>query len=81
MGVGVFNFSCCICLNAMAHYPRTFPIRSHGGIYILKNEVMVSKLKSLMISLMALQAELRGEEHKHLSDAIQNIRNAMEKLK
>jgi hypothetical protein len=42
---------------------------------------MVSKLKSLMFSLMALQAELRGEEHKHLANAIQNIRNAMEKLK
>lgn len=52
-----------------------------GGIYILKNDLMISRLKNLMISLMALQAELRGKEREYLGHAVEDIRKTMEILK
>lgn len=47
----------------------------------MKNELVVSKLKNLILSLMALQAELRGKEKELLADAILNIRKCVELLK
>lgn len=49
--------------------------------YILKNDLAVSKLKNLILSLMALQAELRGGEKEELGKAIDSLKNAVEKLK
>jgi len=52
------------------------------GVYIkLKNQLVISKLKNLILSLMAVEAELRGGEKEHLSAAIASLRKAMEKLK
>jgi hypothetical protein len=52
------------------------------GVYIkLKNELLLSKLKNLILSLMALQAEMRGKERESMSDAIASIRKTMELLK
>jgi len=47
----------------------------------LKNELVVSKLKNLILSLMALEAELRSKEKELLTDAILNIRKCVELLK
>lgn len=52
-----------------------------SGGYILKNDLAVSKLKNLILSLMALQAELRGGEREELGKAINSLKSAMEKLK
>ena len=42
---------------------------------------MLSKLKNLILSLMAVEAELHGKEKEDLSAAIASIRKAVEKLK
>ena len=47
----------------------------------MKNELLISKLKSLVLSLMALQAEMRGQEREELGSAIASIRKALELLK
>jgi len=47
----------------------------------LKNELVISKLKNLILSLMALEAELRSKEKELLTDAILNIRKCVELLK
>jgi len=47
----------------------------------LKNELVISKLKNLILSLMALEAELHGKEKELLTDAILNIRKCVELLK
>ena len=47
----------------------------------MKNELVLSKLKNLILSLMAVEAELRGDEKKHLSAAIASLRKVAEKLK
>ena len=47
----------------------------------MKNELAISKLKNLILSLMALQAELRGGEREDLGKAIDSIKSAVEKLK
>ena len=47
----------------------------------MKNELAVSKLKNLVLSLMALEAELRGKEKKLLNDAISNVKKCVELLK
>jgi len=47
----------------------------------LKNELVLSRLKNLILSLMAVEAELRGKEKEDLGAAIASIRKAMEKLK
>ena len=47
----------------------------------MKNELMVSKSKSLVLSMMALQAELRGQERAEMTSAIASVRKAMELLK
>lgn len=47
----------------------------------MKNELVLSKLKNLILSLMAVEAELRGKEREYLGAAIASIRKAMEKLK
>ena len=47
----------------------------------MKNELMVSKLKSLVLSMMALQAELRGQERAEMTSAIASVRKAVELLK
>jgi hypothetical protein len=49
--------------------------------YILKNDLALSKLKNLILSLMALQAELRGGEKEELGRAIDSLKRAVEKLK
>jgi hypothetical protein len=52
------------------------------GVYIkLKNDLLLSKLKNLVLSLMALQAEMRGDERERMNDAIASVRKAMELLK
>lgn len=47
----------------------------------MKNELVVSKLKNLILSLMAIQAELRGKEREIMSDAILNVKKCVELLK
>ena len=47
----------------------------------MKNELVISKLKNLILSLMALEAELRSKEKELLTDAILNIRKCVELLK
>lgn len=39
------------------------------------------KLKALVLSLMAVQAELRGQERAELAGAIAHVRKALELLK
>jgi hypothetical protein len=52
------------------------------GVYIkLKNQLVISKLKNLILSLMAVEAELRGGEKEDLSAAIASLKKAVEKLK
>jgi hypothetical protein len=47
----------------------------------LQNDLLVSKLKNLVLSLMALQAEMRGQERNELASAIASVRKAIELLK
>lgn len=47
----------------------------------MKNDLVLSKLKNLILSLMALQAELRGGEREELGKAIDSLKSTMEKLK
>lgn len=47
----------------------------------MKNDLLLLNLKNLVLSLMSLQAEMRGEEKKQVGDAIDSIKKAMEKLK
>jgi hypothetical protein len=47
----------------------------------MKNDLLLSKLKNLILSLMALQAEMRGKEKELMGDAIASVRKAMELLK
>jgi hypothetical protein len=47
----------------------------------LKNELLISKLKNLVLSLMALQAEMRGKEREEMAAAIASVRKTMELLK
>ena len=47
----------------------------------MKNELVLSKLKNLILSLMAVEAELRGKEKEDLSAAIASLKKAVEKLK
>lgn len=47
----------------------------------MKNDLALSKLKNLILSLMALQAELRGGEKEELGRAIESLKRAVEKLK
>lgn len=47
----------------------------------MKNELVVSKLKNLILSLMALQAELRGKEKELIGDAILTLKKCVELLK
>lgn len=68
------------CLNSVANYPPNVFYLFLGG-YILKNELALSKLKNLILSLMALQAELRGGEKEELGKAIDSLKRAVEKLK
>jgi hypothetical protein len=47
----------------------------------LNNELLVSKLKSLVLSMMALQAEMRGLERTEMASAIASVRKVLELLK
>ena len=47
----------------------------------MKNEPVVAKLKSLLLSLMAVQAELRGLERTEMAGAIAHVRKTLELLK
>ena len=47
----------------------------------MKNTVLIDKLKSLVLSMMALQAELRGQERAEMTSAIASVRKALELLK
>jgi len=72
-------------LTLFKHYSKLPPERFlfvPMGVYIkLKNQLVISKLKNLILSLMAVEAELRGGEKEDLSAAIASLRKAMEKLK
>ena len=78
---GYINFQ----LTLFKHYSKLPPERFlfvPMGVYIkLKNQLVISKLKNLILSLMAVEAELRGGEKEDLSAAIASLRKAMEKLK
>lgn len=47
----------------------------------MKNQLVLSKLKNLILSLMAVEAELRGGEKEDLSAAIASLKKAVEKIK
>ena len=47
----------------------------------MKNELLVSKLKNLILSLMALEAEMRGKERDHVTNAVASVRKAIELIK
>ena len=47
----------------------------------MKNDLLISKLKNMVLSLMALQAEMRGKEREEMASAIASVRKAMELLK
>jgi hypothetical protein len=47
----------------------------------VKNEALVEKLKSLVLSMMAVQAELRGLERAEMTSAIAYVRKTLELLK
>lgn len=65
----------------MAQYPQNvFFLFLGGDIYILKNDLVISKLKNLILSLMALEAELRGAAKDMVSNAIKELRKAIDKL-
>lgn len=42
---------------------------------------MKEKLKNLVMSMMAIQAELRGQERSEIASAIASVRKALELLK
>ena len=42
---------------------------------------MKEKLKNLVLSMMAIQAELRGQERDEMTSAIASVRKALELLK
>ena len=66
----------------MANYPQNVSYLFLRGVYIkLKNDLLISKLKNLILSLMALQAEMRGKEKETMGDAIASVRKTMELLK
>tara|TARA_R110000868_G_scaffold4277_4_gene26999 strand:- start:397 stop:594 length:198 start_codon:yes stop_codon:yes gene_type:complete len=65
----------------VAQYPQNvFFLFLGGDIYILKNDLVISKLKNLILSLMALEAELRGAAKDMVSNAIKELRKAIDKL-
>jgi hypothetical protein len=47
----------------------------------LKNDALTAKLKNLLLSLMAIQAELRGLERAEIAGAIAHVRKTLELLK
>jgi hypothetical protein len=47
----------------------------------LKNELLTSKLKNIILSLMALQAEMRGKEKELVNEAVLTLRKCVELLK
>jgi hypothetical protein len=47
----------------------------------LKNELLMSKLKNIILSLMALQAEMRGKEKELVGEAVLTLRKCVELLK
>ena len=78
---GYINFQLTLFTRYSKLPPERFLFVPRGGIYILKNDLAVSKLKNLILSLMALQAELRGGEKEELGKAIDSLKSAVEKLK
>ena len=47
----------------------------------MKNDALTNKIKSLVLSMMAIQAELRGQERAEMTSAIASVRKALELLK
>jgi hypothetical protein len=47
----------------------------------VKNAALIEKLKSLVLSMMAVQAELRGLERAEMTSAIAYVRKTLELLK
>ena len=47
----------------------------------MKNNALADKLKALVLSLMAVQAELRGQERAEMTSAIAHVRKTLELLK
>lgn len=47
----------------------------------MKNDLLISKLKNMVLSLMALQAEMRGQEREEMANAVAAVRKAIELLK
>ena len=47
----------------------------------MNNKALSDKLKSLDLSMMAVQAELRGQERAEMTSAIASVRKALELLK
>ena len=47
----------------------------------MNNKAISEKLKSLLLSLMAVQAELRGQERAEMTSAIAHVRKTLELLK
>ena len=47
----------------------------------MQNNLLVSKLKNLVLSLMAVQAEMRGQEREEVASAVASVRKAIELLK
>jgi hypothetical protein len=72
-------------LTLFKHYSKLPPERFlfvPMGVYIEKSVGEgLSKLKNLILSLMAVEAELRGGEKEDLSAAIASLKKAVEKLK
>jgi hypothetical protein len=56
--------------------PRTFKQESE-----VKNEALIAKLKNMVLSMMSLQSELRGQERAEMAVAIASVRKALELLK
>jgi hypothetical protein len=47
----------------------------------VENKELCDKLKNLVLSMMTLQAELRGQERAEMTSAIASVRKAVELLK
>ena len=47
----------------------------------MKNQALIERLKSLVLSMMAVQAELRGLERAEMTSAIAYVRKTLELLK
>ena len=47
----------------------------------MKNELLLSKLKNIILSLMALQAEMHGKEKELVGEAVLTLRKSVELLK